>query len=226
MRGFVATDCHAEVMDIPDCDLVLIAGDFSKGDKLRELVFGEGDIESAKTEIIETSAKFLESLPGGSIISPGNVEKPCLKEIFNMAEELGLYFLDNRSVNIKDNKIIGLSFFMEEWWTREAYPDDTIKIERAKKEEGEIKKFLEENKDADIVLSHLPPHGVLDSNINSPEYLPKSYPKNCGSKILLEYIKNNKPKLVICGHIHVQGEKMIGSTKVINPGRGRIVDLL
>jgi Icc-related predicted phosphoesterase len=85
---------------------------------------------------------------------------------------------------------------MEEEWAKNAYPKDISKIERAKKEESEVKKFLEDNPKAEIVLSHLPPFGVLDSNPSPPKFLPESYPKNCGSKLLLEYIKKNQPELV------------------------------
>ncbi|MDP2946596.1 MAG: hypothetical protein Q8N88_00640 [Nanoarchaeota archaeon] len=78
MKLFAATDIHREAVEIPDCDLILIAGDFAKGEKLREAVFNKGSLDEAKKEVIESSLDFLKKLPKGSIISLGNAEKPCL----------------------------------------------------------------------------------------------------------------------------------------------------
>ena len=105
-----------------------------------------------------------------------------------------------------------------------AYSDNEDKIQRAIKEELEIREFLEDNPGADIVLSHLPPYNILDYSIR-PEFLPKSHPEHCGSKLLLEYINNNQPKLVVTGHIHKPGEVVIGKTRVINPGKGELIDI-
>lgn len=49
--------------------------------------------------------------------------------------------------------------------------------------------------DTDILITHSPPHGVLDKCLNG----------NVGSKTLLEAIERIKPKLHIFGHIHECG---------------------
>jgi Icc-related predicted phosphoesterase len=224
MKIFAATDIHGEAVEIPDCDLVLIAGDFAKGEKLREVVFGKGDLEEAKKEIIESSINVIKTLPEKSILSLGNVEKPCINEILEEISSRGHFGLANNVMEMKGFKILGLKFFMEERWAREAYPNNEDKIQRAITEEKEIKEFLKSNPHADIILSHLPPHKTLDFSTR-PELLPKSYPEHCGSKLLLEYIKNNQPKLVITGHIHIPGEVELGKTKVINPGKGKLIEI-
>lgn len=227
MKLFLNSDSHGRDLFFleGDADLVLVVGDFAKGDKLREVVFGNGDIADAKKEIIESAKSFLSKLPEHSIVTSGNVEKLCLEDVSKIAKECDLYFLDNKVLEINGLKIIGLKFFMEEWWARKVYPNDLDKINRAKMEEEDIRKFLSENLDADIVLSHLPPYEVLDKDPNPPEILPKNYTSNCGSKILLDYIEKNNPRLVVCGHIHFPGEVMIGESRVINPGEKRIIEI-
>eukprot|EP00927_Polykrikos_kofoidii_P050068 TRINITY_DN44010_c0_g1_i1.p1 TRINITY_DN44010_c0_g1~~TRINITY_DN44010_c0_g1_i1.p1 ORF type:complete len:382 (-),score=24.98 TRINITY_DN44010_c0_g1_i1:269-1414(-) len=45
----------------------------------------------------------------------------------------------------------------------------------------------------DVLLSHSPPRGVLDQNING---------EHCGSSALLELLKQDRPRLHLFGHIH------------------------
>lgn len=227
MKFFLNADSHGnELQELENkVDMVFIVGDFSKGDKLREAVFGNGRIEDAKEEILETARDFLSKIPKNSIVVPGNVEKLCLAEISDYANKIGISFLENEIIESKGLKIGGLKFFMEEWWARQVYPKDTDKIKRAQEEEKEVSEFLEKNPDLDIILSHLPPFDILDKDPNLLKNMPKSYAINCGSRILLDYIYKNKPLLVVCGHIHLPGEVVVGETRVINPGEGKIISI-
>jgi uncharacterized protein len=81
--------------------------------------------------------------------------------------------------------------------------------EKNKKRLRKLNKLLKENKDV-ILLSHAPPYGYLDK-IHSGKHI--------GSKFLLEAVKKNYPKLVLCGHIHeAKGKAKIGKTIVYNLG--------
>lgn len=55
-------------------------------------------------------------------------------------------------------------------------------------------------KDIDILISHSPPKYILDRSFNKI---------NCGSQALMDRIEEVRPKLVIFGHIHEHGGKMI-----------------
>jgi len=78
-----------------------------------------------------------------------------------------------------------------------------------KKRIERLNKLLRKNKKA-ILLSHAPPYGYLDK-IHSG--------KHVGSKFLLDAIKKNSPKLVLCGHIHeAKGKTNIGKTEIYNLG--------
>ncbi|UXM84418.1 metallophosphoesterase family protein [Methanococcus aeolicus] len=62
-----------------------------------------------------------------------------------------------------------------------------------------------------IVLSHAPPYNILDYTIRFGE-------KHIGSKPLLEFIKEKKPLLVACGHVHREGgnDTLFENTHIIN----------
>ena len=71
----------------------------------------------------------------------------------------------------------------------------------------------------DVLVSHSPPLGILD-------YAGSVYEKgnwirqHIGSAELLRYIETDKPKIVVCGHVHeAAGQQMVGSTLVVNTAR-------
>lgn len=71
-----------------------------------------------------------------------------------------------------------------------------------------------------ILLTHAPPYGT------KLDILP--YFGHVGSKSATKAIKELKPKLVLCGHLHENFHKMdkIGQTLIINPGPdGMIIEI-
>ncbi len=69
-----------------------------------------------------------------------------------------------------------------------------------------------------ILVSHTPPFGSTDEVRG----------KNIGSRVLREYIEENRPKLNLCGHVHENGGKevMISNTRVMNVAREvRVIDI-
>lgn len=64
-------------------------------------------------------------------------------------------------------------------------------------------------KDIDILISHTPPYGILDKNIEG---------EHCGSIELRNAMMRVKPKYLVCGHLHECGGKEIDltMTRVIN----------
>lgn len=65
----------------------------------------------------------------------------------------------------------------------------------------------------DILVSHGPPHGFLDS---TGWVLGEGY-RRIGSKALLRYIVECSPRLVVCGHVHEsRGYEELGDTTIIN----------
>jgi Icc-related predicted phosphoesterase/uncharacterized protein YprB with RNaseH-like and TPR domain len=67
-----------------------------------------------------------------------------------------------------------------------------------------------------IVVSHTPPHGVLDLGLR---FAPKEEGvENIGSTSLRRFIDNNVVEAVVCGHCHSNGgqSREVNSTKIVN----------
>ncbi len=70
-----------------------------------------------------------------------------------------------------------------------------------------------------VLVSHSPPHGIVDRSTSG---------QHLGSKSVRAVIERLQPRLVICGHIHDswQQREMLGPTLVINAGpRGQLREL-
>ena len=69
----------------------------------------------------------------------------------------------------------------------------------------------------DIVVSHCPPYGILDA-AGLTKYADGTWEKrSIGSNALRNYIDREKPRLVICGHVHgCAGAVLYGQTAVVN----------
>jgi Icc-related predicted phosphoesterase len=63
--------------------------------------------------------------------------------------------------------------------------------------------------DTDVLITHGPPHGILDLN---------SEREKCGCEELLLAVNRVRPKIHIFGHIHeAYGEVKLNGTHFINP---------
>lgn len=63
--------------------------------------------------------------------------------------------------------------------------------------------------DTDVLITHTPPHGILDLSLYGNEH--------CGCKDLLNKVKEIEPKIHVFGHIHEShGHKKIGNTDFYN----------
>lgn len=139
-----------------------------------------------------------------------------------------LHYIGYKTSAIKGMKIAGIEYFQSMEWNTEFGEDTERNAAIAEKEEPPADRFIESLGKVDILLTHLPPKGILDEV--SSEFVPKAwFGKHAGSTKILEYIKNKKPKIVLCGHIHEQkGMKKIGKTTVYNLGHSgeyRIIEI-
>jgi Icc-related predicted phosphoesterase len=227
MKILLSVDAHGEILKVNEkVDLILIAGDFAKGDKLRKMIFEGGSQEEAKEEIIDSSKKFLNELiklKCPIVASLGNAEEFARNEIINLMKEKGIIYCNRKCINLKGLDIVCLDFFVEKWWAEKYKPDNKGTQERANDDEKNLKNCFKKIKKADIILSHLPPWEILDINPAPPEFI-KSYIGHMGSKILKQAIIKIKPRLVVCGHIHIPGEVDFEGTRIINPGKATIIE--
>lgn len=114
----------------------------------------------------------------------------------------GVHLFNNKKIRMGESVVAGLPFFSEH--------DER----EAKRAASNLNKFGK----IDILVCHQPPYGVLDALRN--RNLPRAWQgKKLGSKVIAQYIRRYKPKLVLCGHIHEgKGTAKIGKTIVHNLG--------
>jgi uncharacterized protein len=75
----------------------------------------------------------------------------------------------------------------------------------------EARKLLGRIGQVDIMISHCPPFGT------KCDFAPDG--RHYGSLPVREYVESTKPRLVLCGHVHVaRAVDNMGETTVINPG--------
>ena len=195
MKLLLSADTHGKIPNLDEkVDLVLIAGDFAKGDALRKLVFEGGPEEGVEKEILDSSEEFFGKMKriGCPIISSlGNAEDFSKEKVVKLLEDLGILYIKNALINFRGVKILLLDFFVEEWWARKYRPEKQSTIDRAKREEREVMDSLSKIDKVDIIVSHLPPQGILDEDQGMYEKGSHS-----GSKILRDFILQKKPKQI------------------------------
>ncbi|WP_292459749.1 metallophosphoesterase [Methanothermococcus sp.] len=148
--------------------------------------------------------KLAELSKNGLCFVLGNDNHPIYREIG--IKHKNVYDVHTKPLVIGDFVIIGL----------EGAPTDTKINYILSYDDKTVKKHLNnmakkyKNKKI-IVLSHAPPYNILD-------YAIRFGGKHIGSKPLLEFIKEKKPLLVVCGHVHREGsnETLFENTHIIN----------
>lgn len=209
MKILCISDTHNKhhKLELPACDVLIHAGDFS----------GKG----LEKEIHAFLAWFAsEKVPGTyKIFIAGNHDFGMEKaeRIFyeKRASELGLIYLNDSGVEINGVKIWGSP--MTPWFHDWAF----------NRHRGiEIRKHWDLiPHDTDILITHGPPLGILDKTWRG---------QNVGCeelrKLILEEKKFQKLKLHVFGHIHedkgikeIDGVKFINASSVnLNPLRGKL----
>lgn len=238
---------HIPPAELESADAILLCGDIGSSDIMRRIFFERFEARRAGREYPEPPRElvkegYLESVESAAAIlaelsekAPiylvaGNVERNDEQTLAavglgqpSLQERLGkignIHFLDSSVEMVGGLQIAGLGFYLDSAWLAEFSPAELPeKGGRAALETQAARGFLSKLGKVDIVLSHLPPLGILDEV--AAETAPAAWRgKHAGSGLLLEYIKRAQPGLVLCGHIHeAAGEAELGRTKVVNIG--------
>lgn len=174
MKIVCVADMHGHLPDIPQCDLLLIGGDFVNSmDHHNDDNFFLMDIMT-RAWLETVSAKHVVSVAGNHdfLYQGGKIPK-----------DLPWNYLQDSGIDIEGRKIWGTP-----WqpvfgnWAFNA------------NEKEQAKHFAGIPDDTEILLCHSPPFGYGDLTTSG---------LHVGSKPLLEKIKTlSKLKLLVCGHIH------------------------
>ena len=147
------------------------------------------------------------------------IKLPFLYDTLKEMENVRL--IDNILVLFSGVRIGGIKYFTDISWAEEFELASIAKIrERALRETGKVESILARFGRVDILITHVPPYGILDT-VNSRLARPEWAGRHAGSKAILQYIRRYQPRYVFCGHIHeAEGVENVGQTQIYNLGQG------
>lgn len=189
MNVLAISDLHGYLPEIPECDLLLLGGDYNPKRNLDlQLRFMLGPF---KDWLNSVEARHVVAIAGNHDFVLQSDHKRLLKA------ELPWIYLEDESVDIEGVKIYGTP------WTK------TFGDWAFMRDEGPLRQiFSNIPKDLNILLSHGPAKEILDKNQEG---------ESCGSYQLAYRINEVKPDSVVCGHIHEgRGIKQQGDIRYYN----------
>jgi Icc-related predicted phosphoesterase len=189
------SDLHENLVDIPACDLLLIAGDVSFAIK--------GDLRAKHAFLVGRFKQWLAQAPAEEIVLvAGNHDQSI--EAWGLPPGLRCDYLEDDGT-----ELFGLKLWGTPWqpWCN----DWAFNAPRRNGERFLASKFALIPSDIDVVVCHGPPRGYGDHNGQPGE------DAHVGSTALTEALERVEPQLVVCGHIHSgYGRYELGYTEVIN----------
>jgi Icc-related predicted phosphoesterase len=191
MKIIATSDLHGHLPDIPECDLLIIAGDVCPATN--------HTLQYQYWWLLNIYKPWLgASLARDIVWIAGNHDFALQRRSEGFLDGFRGHYLQDGGVTIQGLKIWGTPWTPTYGMWAFMKPDDEL---RAKF--GPIPKGL------DILISHGPPLGVLDRNADGGL---------CGSKQLWRKVNLAKPKLHIFGHIHEgRGERTCDGIHYVNP---------
>lgn len=179
MKVKVISDSHNKHDQLQDleCDILVHCGD----------ACNKGSYTEAKNFLewfVKQPAKY-------KIYVRGNHDAGFKKsnDLFAKAAEYGIIILNNSSVTINDRLIWGCSFV------------SSIRLGVYARPLSDREKAWEDMPDeVDLLITHVPPLGILDSNVRN---------ENIGDDQLLANVMTRNIKKHVFGHVHNHGGKTI-----------------
>ena len=196
VRIFCISDTHGELPDIPDCDLLIIAGDITRGNQ-----YGPRDGTDGYwwDWVRYEFARWAADVPARKIVAIAGNHDTCLE--IGAPQVPAVEFLNGTGTEFEGMKI---------WGGPWSLPFGNLAFERTEAQMHEH--LLQCPRDTDILLIHGPPYMCGDKVNRGP---------NVGSMALRRFIEERQLPLVCCGHIHeASGMYEMGQTVVINAARG------
>ncbi len=170
-----------------------------------DVVVGAGDFGSFRTGIVKTIS-WLKKISTPTVLVPGNAES--FEELQSASVQWpSAIALHGSSVELKDTIFFGIGG---------GVPITPFGSWSYDFSEEEAEELLMDCPMGSVLVSHSPPYGMLDCS---------SHGKHLGSTAVRKTVEDKSPKLVVCGHIHESGGKMLrfGDTMVINAGPNGII---
>ncbi len=188
MKIICISDTHNQLskMKIPEGDLLIHAGDATSMGTLQEVI---------------TFSKEFRALPHPhKVFVPGNHDW-LFEEQETLAREimgLDVTVLIDQEITIQSTRIFG-----SPW--QPTFCNWAFNVDRGK---AIAKKWGQIPEQVDILVTHGPPHGILDFVITS---------EHCGCEELLKVVQKIQPHIHVFGHLHHgYGQVTLGKTQYVN----------
>ncbi len=188
MKFVAISDTHGQHrgLQLPEGDVIIHSGDFchyGSDDNMHDFLKWYANLEFEHKILIGGNHDFFAAEQS---------------ERFEEMLPDGIDYLHDNGIEINGIKIWG-----------SPYMPDLVKWAFGKKRGSAMKAHWDLiPKDVDILITHTPPHGILDRSRSG---------KSLGCEELSKRLRALQVKVHIFGHIHASyGEKTIGTTKYIN----------
>lgn len=174
------------------------AAELVEASKDADLVIGAGDYCNMR-QGLGAALDLLSGIRAPMVLIPGNAESA--EELRAEVEE-GIAVLHGGAIKIGGVKLFGLGC---------GVPPTPFGEWSCDLSEEEAAGLLAQCGEADILITHSPPKGVVDQT---------STGQSVGSTAIAEAIGRITPGLALCGHIHDSWgqEGRIGTTRIVNLG--------
>jgi Icc-related predicted phosphoesterase len=180
------SDLHENLIEIPECDILLNAGD---------ITFGlYNDLVHQQRFIYTKYRKWVEEIPAKHVVTiAGNHDQNVEKWGWPVEKEWPEkhHYLQDSGVEIEGLKIWGTPW--QPWFYSWAFNSPEHNGEAFLKE-----KFDLIPDDTDIVICHGPPYGYGD-RVGDQRDLGQP---RVGSRAMTDALRRVNPRLMVCGHIH------------------------
>lgn len=190
MKLCLTSDLHGKLPQIPECDVLIIAGDI--------VPLNAHHPVRARQWFRSTFADWLASIPAKRVIAIAGNHDIIFQAATQLMPELPWTYLEDSGCEVEGLKVWGTP-----WQPR--FFDWAFNLDEP--ELAERWQLIPD--DTDILVVHGPPRGCGDWSTFGNEH--------CGSPSLRKRIEEVQPRLVVCGHIHGgYGRYSIGATTVLN----------
>lgn len=180
---------HGEIV-LPEGDVLVHLGDYCDG------LNPHPRCEGLHEQLLDAREWLLSHRDAykAVICLPGNHDP--VSALMTLSVE-GITIIDNDSIDIEGVTFVGITMTKGPTYGRWHKEDHEI-----------ARDIMKLPMEADVVLSHCPPYGILDKS---------SHGFNVGSKAIRDYVKGSRPKYHLFGHCHnTAGQMLEDDTVYVN----------
>jgi Icc-related predicted phosphoesterase len=157
---------------------------------------GDACVKGNLTEALDFLYWFVKQPASYKVLVPGNhdLKLKTHPDALLLAKQMGIHLLNNGLVELEGIRIYGVST------TFKGHDDPRFKDSEWGSISDRVNAWKDIPENLDLLITHQPPYGVLDLSIKN---------EHLGCQMLLEKVREVKPKYHYFGHIHEQAGKTV-----------------